>query len=51
MDLRHWVRQWLLAIAVLLAMSGSGPELAQSDDLAVLQSLPQQELTAAALRR
>src|SRR6266576_1947766 len=36
MELRHWARQWLLAIAVLPALSGFAPALAQSDDLAAL---------------
>ena len=36
MELRHWARQCLLAIAMLLALSGFLPALAQSDDLATL---------------
>jgi tetratricopeptide (TPR) repeat protein len=35
MNSRHWARQWPLAIAVL-AVTDSGPLLAQSDDLATL---------------
>ena len=36
MELRHWACHWLLAIAVLLALSGFAPALAQIDDLAAL---------------
>jgi tetratricopeptide (TPR) repeat protein len=36
MELRHWARQYLLAITMLLALSGFAPAMAQPDDLAAL---------------
>jgi hypothetical protein len=36
MELRHWACQYLLAITILLALSGFAPAMAQPDDLAAL---------------